>query len=94
MSYDKHVQNFLLMAAVKAGALQTVEELINAGADVNFVDKYDRNETPLHVAVTASNARLAELLLAKGANTEARNIDNEKPMDLCSRLEKNEETRD
>uniref|UniRef100_A0A8D8KBZ0 Protein phosphatase 1 regulatory subunit 16A n=1 Tax=Culex pipiens TaxID=7175 RepID=A0A8D8KBZ0_CULPI len=87
MSYDKHVQNFQLMAAVKAGVLQTVEELINAGADVNFVDKFDKNETPLHVAVTASNARLAELLLAKGANTEARNIDNEKPMDLCSRLE-------
>ncbi|XP_052565988.1 uncharacterized protein LOC120424322 [Culex pipiens pallens] len=87
MSYDKHVQNVQLMAAVKAGVLQTVEELINAGADVNFVDKYDKNETPLHVAVNASNARLAELLLAKGANTEARNIDNEKPMDLCSRLE-------
>lgn len=94
MSYDQLVQNVQLMAAVEAGVLQTVEELINAGADVNFVDKYDRNETPLHVAVTASNARLAELLLAKGANTEARNIDNEKPMDLCSRLEKNEETRD
>ncbi|KAL9695180.1 hypothetical protein quinque_014465 [Culex quinquefasciatus] len=80
-----------LMSAVEQDDLQTVQELLTAGADVNFVNTTHKNETPLHVAVTASNAGLVKLLLAKGANTEARNVDNKKPMDLCSILGEKEQ---
>ncbi|KAL1379490.1 hypothetical protein pipiens_014866, partial [Culex pipiens pipiens] len=91
MNNDQLNQSVQLMSAVQKNDLQTVQELLTAGADVNCVNTTHKNETPLHVAVTASNARLVALLLAKGANTEARNGDNKKPKDLCSILGEKEQ---
>ena len=55
-----------LVDAARAGDLEVVKRYLAAGADVNF-----RNQlgfTPLHVAAQEGHNRIAELLIAKGAN--------------------------
>ncbi len=62
-----------LMLAIKTGELPIVEMLVKAGANVNTVEKLD-NQTPLMWAADApKNAgEIVKLLLAKGANVNAR----------------------
>ena len=52
------------------------------GADVNSKDNY--GNTPLHYAVLGGHTEIAELLIAEGADVNARRDDGMTPVDLPS----------
>lgn len=56
------------------------KQLIEAGADVNALD--DRGSTPLHEAVSMSNADLVRLLLKSGANPDIRDAAGKLPREV------------
>ena len=60
-----------LLTAAKAGDLKRVQVLLDAGTNVNGVNKND--ETALHLAAESRNGKLTDLLLEAGANVNARN---------------------
>lgn len=64
---------FPLGLAVFFGHQTTVEALLAAGADVNAVTREAMKVSPLHSAVAASQLNIGKLLLARGANANARN---------------------
>ena len=60
-----------LLTAVRNGDQAQVRKLIEAGADVNTVDK--DGTTPLMHAVLESDVRMMKLLIDKGANVNMKN---------------------
>jgi ankyrin repeat protein len=73
------------MLAIKTGELPIVEMLVNAGANVNAVERFQQ-QTPLMWAVTAANnaAAMTKLLLARGADVKARALFMDWPNQLSS----------
>ncbi|KFY43351.1 hypothetical protein V494_02026 [Pseudogymnoascus sp. VKM F-4513 (FW-928)] len=75
VNYDQQTEYYprtALEAAIKKGNLQIVHDLLAAGADINgpiFKDGIS-NRSPLEVAVDENNARIAGLLLSKGAKVD------------------------
>src|SRR5438270_11671218 len=67
----QHPQSLVdaLHAAVRAGSLERVRELVAAGADVNARDPL--GSTPLFVAAWAGNTEIASFLLVHGAAVNA-----------------------
>lgn len=63
------------------GRFEIAQLLIDAGADVNAVS--EREWAPLHEAARLANVRVARLLLEKGAKSDARDKDNQTPLDWC-----------
>jgi ankyrin repeat protein len=59
-----------LMGASSLGLTEIAGELIDHGARVNDQDR--NGQTPLHYAILNGNSRLVALLLARGADVEAR----------------------
>ena len=55
-----------LLDAARAGNLEAAKQHLVAGADVNF--RNQQGFTPLHVAAQKGHNKVAELLIAKGAN--------------------------
>lgn len=64
--------NELLMDSSQGVNVQQITELIEAGADVNAVER--RKWTSLHTAIRCGNRGIVELLLDRGANVNA--VDN------------------
>ena len=67
--------NDKLYTAIAKGSLSEVEKLIESGVDINYKYKNDRNEsehTALHYAVKYRKFDIAELLIEKGANVNAK----------------------
>ncbi|MDR2372349.1 MAG: ankyrin repeat domain-containing protein, partial [Puniceicoccales bacterium] len=67
--------------AVSSGILEAVRIFLNNGADVNRGNAF--GVTPLHVAMYSDNLNrfeIAELLLKKGANPNAKNNDGHTPL--------------
>ena len=64
-----------LMLAIKTGELPIVQMLINAGANVNTVEK-EHNQTPLMYAAAAEKnaGEMVKLLLSKGADVKPRSL--------------------
>jgi ankyrin repeat protein len=63
---DEKGQTALHHASLSDKTLPTARRLLSNGADVNAQDKY--GWTPLHVAAYYGSARVADLLLAEGAD--------------------------
>ena len=66
-----------LYDAIVKGSLTEVEKLIDAGVDINYKYKKDKNKseyTALHYAVKYREFDIAELLIEKGANVNAVDI--------------------
>lgn len=59
-----------LYAAIQTGDIETVGLLIKSGANVN--DNYERNRTPLHIAIGYKRFEIAKLLINNGANVNAK----------------------
>ena len=65
--------------AAREGNIEAVKQHIAAGTDVNAKD--DALEwTPLHIAPLGSHKEVAELLIAKGADVNAKKDDGETPL--------------
>jgi ankyrin repeat protein len=64
--------------------VKTVEFLIEKGANVNNIEKYEN--TPLHHAVEGGSEKIVRILLKHGAKIDAVNYDKETPLDLAKRL--------
>src|SRR3546814_12185346 len=64
-----------LMLAIKTGELPIVQMLINAGANVNTVEK-EHHQTPLMYAAAADKnaGEMVKLLLSKGADTKPKSL--------------------
>lgn len=71
-SYSADGWSPLHLAAAFASA-EAVRTLVEHGSDVNQLSKNPQRNTPLHACLALSkNATIAELLLSKGADPEAR----------------------
>ena len=73
----------LLDAVKRRGNIEAVKQAIADGADVNALG--DEGETPLHQAAIGGHKEVAELLIAKGADLDAKSY-GETPLDLAIRL--------
>lgn len=74
-----------LVVASGVGDIDEVKAQIAAGANVN-VRGLDNETTPLIQAVTFEEAEIAELLIAAGADVNAK-ADGETPLDICHELD-------
>ncbi|WP_420445112.1 acyltransferase family protein [Candidatus Poriferisodalis sp.] len=73
-----------LFAAAYFGDVLAAELILDGGFDVNAVNPADPNEnTALHLAAVTNEAEVAELLLERGANFNARNADFATPLDVA-----------
>jgi ankyrin repeat protein len=61
-----------------------VEFLIEKGANVNNIEKYEN--TPLHHAVEGGSEKIVRMLLKHGAKIDAVNYDKETPLDMVKKL--------
>jgi ankyrin repeat protein len=73
--------NVPLIIAITWGNKDAVELLLNAGAEIDVA--CEGGNTPLHEAIQAGEFEIARLLVARGADQEARNTEGKKPRDLC-----------
>jgi cytohesin len=71
----------LVKAAGKNGGPELVELLLNHGADITKTGGY-RKQTALHKAVWHYNTEIARLLLAKGADVNAKDKEDRTPLHL------------
>lgn len=73
-----------LLFAAGTGDNKTVEELLGAGADINFFDELSRSA--LHYAVEGAHRQLVHFLLTKGADVNAHISDNagDTPMTIAA----------
>lgn len=74
----------LLMYAIYNQNLETVELLLNKGANVNI---FNRNQlTPLAMAVSQNDVKMVDLLLKHNADTTIRNENGEAAFDMCRQV--------
>ena len=74
-----------LMMAISGGDLSIVQMLVNAGANVNTIEKF-HNQTPLMYAAASSRnaAQMVKLLLSKGADVKPRALYTDWPSQVTS----------
>ena len=65
------------------GNIEAVKQHLAAGADVNEKEVVMGN-TPLHDAALGGHKEIAELLISKGADLNAKNDRSETPLDLAT----------
>lgn len=68
--------------AVMSASCETVEVLLDKGADVDLGDKHNR--TPLHFAVARNNSVISRILLSSGAASSIPNARNETPLHIAA----------
>ena len=69
-----------ILGAVSYGNIEAVKQHLAAGADVDATVEEDRT-TPLHGAALNGHKEVAELLIAKGANVNAKDGFGRTPLD-------------
>lgn len=67
-----------LLLAVSVSSLETIQILLDNGADVTMADI--RGTTPLHLAAEIGMTNLVSCLIAAGADVNAQDITNETPL--------------
>ena len=68
--------------AARGGGIEAVKEFLAAGVDVNAkAGDDDTGDTPLHKAAFNNHKEIAELLIAKGADVNAKNNFGRTPLD-------------
>ncbi|KAF7523226.1 hypothetical protein G7054_g11841 [Neopestalotiopsis clavispora] len=80
---DINNSSILLHVAVRNGARGIVSSLIDAGADVDWIDA--TGSSPVHIAVETRQPGVLELLVNNGANINARNSAYMTPLELAVR---------
>ncbi|CAH3040637.1 unnamed protein product [Porites lobata] len=70
----------LMSCAASSGNVETLEELVNQGADVNASTNYD-GRTPLHIACMEGNTEAVKFLLEHGASTQVKDRFKSSPLD-------------
>ena len=70
-----------LTAAVAEGEIETIAALLDAGEDVN--GRNDRGETPLSYACAYDQLAAARLLVTRGAEINAVDLDGYSPLDTA-----------
>jgi cytohesin len=73
-----------LLDAAEKGNIEAVKQHLDAGADVNAQDN-DIRWTPLHVAAAFGHKEIVELLIAKDADVNAKDVAGRTPLDLAKR---------
>eukprot|EP00742_Colponemidia_sp_Colp-10_P025772 GILJ01031342.1.p1 GENE.GILJ01031342.1~~GILJ01031342.1.p1 ORF type:complete len:153 (-),score=16.93 GILJ01031342.1:63-521(-) len=71
-----------LHCCAAASNIEAAMLLIDTEADIDAVLLTGDNWTPLHFAAMARNKTMVKLLLAEGANIEARNVEGNTPLQL------------
>ena len=82
-SSNPEANRALLDAVKRRGNIEAVKQAIADGADLNAMG--DEGETPLHQAALGGHKEVAELLIVKGADLNAKSY-GETPLDLAIRL--------
>ncbi|WP_080401961.1 ankyrin repeat domain-containing protein [Burkholderia ubonensis] len=75
------VDDTVLHLVARKGAVDDIEILIDAGADVNIAG--DLGNTPLHQAALMGQLESARLLLKRGANRQLKNEFDQTPFDVA-----------
>lgn len=75
----------LVLSAIDAGATQSFQVLLEAGAPVGLADELGR--TALHAAAERNNAAFVKGLLAKGASPAAVDAEGQRPIDRAEQAE-------
>jgi ankyrin repeat protein len=76
-----------LHEAAKRGCIDVARLLLQRGANVNAVDRYGNDRTPLHDAIYPGEAAFIELLISFGADIEHRNNWGATPLHIAARLD-------
>jgi hypothetical protein len=67
-----------LISAINRGDTQAVRELVGRGADVNAVHPDSAGKTPLQLSAIYGHAEIARILIAHGAEPDAKSDDNDR----------------
>ena len=83
LSFIKNIFKGTLRKACKKGDIEAVKQHLAAGADVNAGGVFGK--TPLHLAALNDHKEIAELLIAKGADVNAKQaVEGETPLHLAT----------
>lgn len=80
ISYTEQVKHVKFRQAIESGDLEAVRKLIDSGFDVNFNIPATFGESALTTAIKYKNREMAELLINKGADVNAVNIEGRTPL--------------
>ena len=75
-----------LHEAVKTGNIEAVKQYLDTGTDVNAMS--DIGRTPLYWAADSGYKEIIELLIAKGADVNAKTNDEETLLDMANNPDK------
>ena len=83
LSFIKNIFKGTLRKACKKGDIEAVKQHLAAGADVNAGGVFGK--TPLHLAALKDHKEIAELLIANGADVNAKQaVEGETPLHLAA----------
>ena len=79
-SFIKNIFKGTLHKACEKGNIEAVKQFLADGADVNGKDDSYGGGTPLHMATIQDRKEVAELLIAKGSDVNAKNEEGYTPL--------------
>jgi cytohesin len=87
----------MIFEAIESGDAVLVRQYLASGADINIRKDYGKGTplelkaaTPLHLAATTGNKEIVEMLLASGANVNAKAEDDITPLHIAQLIDNKE----